>query len=89
MRKGARERKRAGARARPREREKELGRSNAADGPASLRCNALLGGGLRPLRCCVAHESGLYYFSLSRSRRLSGNTDGENGKRGGHGQIWF
>jgi len=22
-------------------------------GPASLRCNALLGGGLRPLRCCI------------------------------------
>jgi len=26
-------------------------------GPASLRCNALLGGGLRPLRCCVGPTS--------------------------------
>ena len=31
-----------------------LDRSNVADEPASLRCNALLWGGLRPLRCCVA-----------------------------------
>jgi len=60
-----------------------LGRCNTADRPASLRCNALFWGGLRPLRCCVAPLKVLYYSILSHSHRLSGNTVGEKRKRGG------
>jgi len=60
-----------------------LGRCNAADGPASLPCNAHFWGGLRPLRCCVAPWKVLYYSSLSHSHSLSGNTVGENRKGGG------
>ena len=60
-----------------------LGRSNTADGPASLRCNVLFWGGLRPLRCCVASDRVWYYFSFSHSHRLSGNTMGKKRKREG------
>jgi len=35
------------------------------------------------LRCCVAPKRVLYYFSLSRIHRLSSNTVGKIGKRGG------
>ena len=62
---------------------KHLGRCNAADGPASLRCNALFWGGLRPLRCCVASSKVLYYSSLSHSQRLSGNSMGGKRKKEG------
>jgi len=61
---------------------KGLGRCNAADRLASLRCNALFWGGLRPLPCCVAPQKVLYYSSLSHSHTISGNTVGENWKRG-------
>jgi len=60
-----------------------LDRSNAADRPASLRCNALFWGGLRPLRCCVGPQRGLHHFSLSHSHSLCSNTVGGKRKRGG------
>ena len=61
----------------------KLGRCNAGDGPASLYCNALFCGGLRPLHCCVAPKKVFHFSSLSHSHTLSGNTMGKPGKRGG------
>jgi len=39
-----------------------LCRCNATDRPASLRCNALFWGGLRPLRCCVASHQQVHFL---------------------------
>ena len=67
-----------------------LGRSNAVDGPASLRCNALLGG---VCVCCVValHLRGFYITLSSHTFTVCAVIPwGKNEKLevGVHGQNW-